>query len=55
MRVPDTSRHAVGEVHYGIPVHVCPTVNLYAELLPVTDGRVGEPWAVAARDRKITV
>ena len=53
--VPDTSRHAVGEVHYGIPVHVCPTVNLYAELLPVTDGRVGEPWVVQARDRKITV
>ncbi len=55
VRVPDTSRHAVGEVHYGIPVHVCPTVNLYAELLPVTDGRVEKPWAVAARDRKITV
>ena len=55
VRVPDTSRHAVGEVHYGIPVHVCPTVNLYAELLPVTDGRVGEPWVVQARDRRITV
>ena len=55
VRVPDTSRHAVGEVHYGIPVHVCPTVNLYSDLLPVTGGRVGEPWTVAARDRRITV
>lgn len=53
--VPDTRMHRVGEVHYAISMHICPTVNLYAELLPVTDGEVQQPWQVIARDRRITV
>ncbi|NJB87703.1 D-serine deaminase-like pyridoxal phosphate-dependent protein [Lewinella marina] len=53
--VPDTSGYEVGQVHWAVPRHVCPTVNLYEELLPVTAGRVGEGWSVAARKQKITV
>ncbi|CAH0999559.1 D-threonine aldolase [Neolewinella maritima] len=53
--VPDARRHRVGDVHFAVPVHVCPTVSAYERLLPVTDGRVGTPWRVVARDRMISV
>ncbi|THH40316.1 alanine racemase [Neolewinella litorea] len=53
--VPDTSRFRVGQPYWAVPRHVCPTVNLYEELLPVTGGKVETGWRVTARDRKITV
>ena len=55
LRVPDTSGMRVGDAHFAVPSHVCTTVNLYEELLPVRDGRVGTPWRVTARDRRITI
>jgi D-serine deaminase-like pyridoxal phosphate-dependent protein len=33
------------------PNHVCPTVNLYDELVVVEDGKVVDTWRVAARGR----
>lgn len=45
----------VGDVLYGIPVHVCPTVALHQYAHIVRGGRVVERWAVVARDRKLTV
>ena len=55
VRVPSTAEYRVGDAFFAVPVHVCTTVNLYEELLPVTDGRVGEGWRTVARDRRITV
>ncbi len=55
LTVPDSSSYRVGQAFYAVPWHVCPTVNLYEEVLPVVDGKVGEPWTVVARSRKITV
>lgn len=50
------SEFPVGSLIRALPVHICPTVALYAEACIVRDGRVtGEAWKVAARDRRITV
>jgi len=46
---------AVGDVCYGVPWHVCPTVALHSEAFVVTDGRVTERWPIRARDRRLTV
>jgi D-threonine aldolase len=46
---------AVGDVIYGIPYHICPTCALYREAVVVENGRAVGRWAVAARDRMITV
>jgi D-serine deaminase-like pyridoxal phosphate-dependent protein len=46
---------AVGDVCYGVPWHVCPTVALHSEAFVVTDGRVSERWPIRARDRRLTV
>ncbi|PPK88702.1 D-serine deaminase-like pyridoxal phosphate-dependent protein [Neolewinella xylanilytica] len=55
VRVPNTAGIAVGDPYLAIPAHVCTTVNLYQELLPVVEGRVSGSWPVVARDRRITV
>jgi D-serine deaminase-like pyridoxal phosphate-dependent protein len=51
----DWARYPVGHLFYGVPYHICPTVNLYQEVQVVENGRVTGQWAVVARNRRITV
>lgn len=47
---------SVGDVLYGIPWHVCPTVALHQEAVVIREGKAtGERWQVRARDRRITI
>jgi D-serine deaminase-like pyridoxal phosphate-dependent protein len=48
-----TATYHVGQVIYGIPYHICPSVALYDELSVVNDQQITGQWAVAARRRKI--
>lgn len=43
----------IGDVLYGIPYHVCPTVALYDEVQVVKNGDIIGQWQVEARRRKI--
>ena len=45
----------VGDIFYGVPMHICPTVALYQEANVINQGALHETWKVVARDRKITV
>ncbi len=45
----------VGDVLYGVPYHICPTVALYDEGTTCRDNTAGESWAILARKRKITI
>ncbi|WP_420592879.1 D-TA family PLP-dependent enzyme [Robiginitalea biformata] len=45
----------IGQVLYGFPMHICPTVAKYPELLVVEDRQVRKAWKVAARDYKIKI
>ena len=45
----------VGEALYGVPYHVCPTVNLYEEAHLIANNEWTDTWQVLARRRKITV
>jgi D-serine deaminase-like pyridoxal phosphate-dependent protein len=50
--VPDGSpQPEVGDRVVIVPNHVCPTVNLYDELIVVDDGAIADTWPVAARGR----
>jgi D-threonine aldolase len=55
LRVPDTSLFAIGDVLYGVPVHICPTVALYDTVKVVENKQVVYQWRVIARDRAITI
>lgn len=45
----------IGEMLYGMPYHVCPTVALYERAITVEDNRISGEWKTVARDRKISI
>jgi D-serine deaminase-like pyridoxal phosphate-dependent protein len=45
----------VGDVLYGIPWHVCPTVALHSEAVVVRDHHAVDCWRITARDRRLTI
>lgn len=45
--------YAPGDILYGLPFHICPTVALYERVLTVDNGIVTGEWLNTARDRKI--
>jgi D-serine deaminase-like pyridoxal phosphate-dependent protein len=48
-------KYRPGDVIYGIPWHICPTVARYPFAYVVRDHSVSEKWQVDARDRMISV
>src|SRR5690606_38551348 len=44
LKQEDDSEYKVGDVLYGLPYHVCPTVNLYDRLQVVENGSVTGIW-----------
>ncbi|SDL70163.1 D-TA family PLP-dependent enzyme [Kriegella aquimaris] len=48
-------QHNVGDVHYAIPMHICPTVAKYENVLVVSAGKIVDKWHVDARNQKITI
>jgi D-serine deaminase-like pyridoxal phosphate-dependent protein len=55
VEVKDWGKIHVGDVLYGVPYHVCPTVALYDEAVIVENGNVIDKWNVIARKKKITI
>lgn len=47
------ANYNVGDVLYGIPWHVCPTVALHEWAHVVRNGRAEDRWRIVARDRKL--
>jgi D-threonine aldolase len=45
----------VGDVLYGVPHHICPTVNLYDSPNVIENGRYVGNWETVSRKRKITI
>lgn len=55
LKVADSNAFTVGDVLYGVPVHICPTVALYEKAVVVENNEAVTTWKVIARDRKITI
>jgi D-serine deaminase-like pyridoxal phosphate-dependent protein len=55
LKVPDSRYHKPGDVLYGIPWHICPTVALYDKAYIVEENRVKDYWKIIARNREITI
>lgn len=54
LQTPDAGRYRVGDTLLGIPIHVCPTSALHAEVTVIDDGQRSESWQVTARNRSLT-
>ncbi|WP_339716016.1 D-TA family PLP-dependent enzyme [Cyclobacterium amurskyense] len=46
--------YKIGDVLYGVPIHICPTVASYQEALVIQKGDQIDTWRAVARDRRIT-
>ena len=53
--VGDNSSYKVGQVLYGIPKHICPTVALHDRANVVENQKIESHWNVVARDRVLSV
>jgi len=54
-KVKDASLYKIGDVLYGVPLHICPTVALYNSAIVIEQQKATDEWKVVARDRKITI
>ncbi len=55
IRHPDCGPLAIGQMIYGLPKHICPTMALHQSVGVVRNGLCSDYWEVVARARKITV
>jgi D-threonine aldolase len=53
--VDDGNSYKVGDILYGIPYHICPTIALYERAVVVDDNEITAEWKTIARDRKISI
>lgn len=53
LEVADSKAFQIGDVLYGVPVHICPTVALYEKAHIIENGSKTDDWRVVARDRSI--
>ena len=55
LKVPDSAIFNQGDILYGVPWHICPTVALYDQALIVENNTIVDSWNVIARKREITL
>ncbi len=57
LKAPEGKEESVkqGDVVYGIPWHICPTVALYERMICIDKGEFAGEWMNVARDRKLGV
>lgn len=55
LTVPDTTKYALGDMLYGVPVHICPSVSMYERAAVVHDHFIAGEWKITARDKKISI
>lgn len=55
MEAEGDHHYKIGDVFYGLPYHICPTVALYERAITVENKKISGEWRIIARDRKITI
>ncbi|MGV3586286.1 MAG: D-TA family PLP-dependent enzyme [Adhaeribacter sp.] len=55
VKVNPESNYQVGDVFYGVPIHICPTCALYEQAYVAEAGAIKTTWKVISRNRFITV
>ena len=55
LAIEDGKDYRIGDVLYGVPFHICPTVALHDQAAVVENGRITTNWKTSSRTRKITI
>ena len=54
LQSPNTDQLLIGQVVYGVPFHICPTVALHESVGVVEHNKLTQRWRIAARNRLYT-
>ncbi|HEX8333886.1 MAG TPA: D-TA family PLP-dependent enzyme [Segetibacter sp.] len=55
IELPASHTRKVGDVLYGMPIHICPTCALYETAFVIENNKTTGQWKMIARDRKISI
>ncbi|RYY59775.1 MAG: hypothetical protein EOO05_12210 [Chitinophagaceae bacterium] len=55
LKVPADAGYRMGDILYGVPVHICPTISMYEEVAVINNNELEGKWKVTARNKKITI
>lgn len=55
LETDEKNKYEVGDVLYGLPYHICPTVALYERVFTIENGLKTSEWKNIARDRFISI
>ena len=56
LEVGENHSFQIGDVFFGIPIHICPTVALHERMYVIENEELtGEEWKILARDKKISI
>lgn len=55
VKVDPAINYEIGDVFYGLPIHICPTCALYEKAYVVEEQQVKTTWPVISRNRFISV
>jgi D-serine deaminase-like pyridoxal phosphate-dependent protein len=53
LKIEDRTTYQIGQVLYGIPHHICPTVSMYDRVYVMENGEILKEWKTIARDKII--
>lgn len=51
----ETVSGEIGELLFGMPYHICPTVALYEKAITVDGGKISGEWRTVARNRQLEI
>lgn len=55
LKAPEGHQYKIGDVLYGLPYHICPTVALHQSAITIEDNQISGQWETIARNRKINI
>lgn len=55
LEMPKGHGFKIGDVLYGLPIHICPTVALYDRVTTVSHHEINGEWEITSRKRKINI
>ena len=54
LKLPSSHGLNIGDILYGSPRHICPSVALYSHMYIINNHEVIDKWKILARDRELT-
>lgn len=55
LKTPENHHYKVGDILYGLPFHICPTVALHDRAYVTSEIDKSQVWKITSRTRKITI